>query len=181
MTDRSTNVGADHLYPPLDQSAGATRFVQILPQSGPHKLQCNLAAGNINDADYIAVSYEWGSAADPVLISVNSKPVIVRQNIYKFLLTMRKLECTKYLWIDALCIDQENIEERNRQVRQMGDIYSRAIETWVWLGEPGALPPQDVFRDLAKKVAQNKTGMQWPILRLEDLSVALSPVISSGY
>jgi Heterokaryon incompatibility protein (HET) len=53
-----------------------------------------------------------------------------------------KLECrrecysgnTTWIWIDALCIDQQNNSERNHQVRVMGKIYEMAIEVLVWLG-----------------------------------------------
>jgi hypothetical protein len=39
------------------------------------------------------------------------------------------------LWIDAICINQEDLEERNQQVSIMGDIYTNSVTTWVWLGE----------------------------------------------
>lgn len=40
----------------------------------------------------------------------------------------------EYIWIDSLCINQDDINERSHQVRLMGDIYTRAIKTMVWLG-----------------------------------------------
>lgn len=45
---------------------------------------------------------------------------------------------TKYLWIDALCINQKDIAERTQQVRLMRDIYTKAASTVVWLGESDA-------------------------------------------
>jgi len=39
------------------------------------------------------------------------------------------------MWIDAICINQNDISERNNQVRQMGAIYSQASQVVVWLGE----------------------------------------------
>jgi hypothetical protein len=48
------------------------------------------------------------------------------------------MACTRHadklLWIDALCIDQENVIERNHQVQQMGEIFSRASNVLAWLG-----------------------------------------------
>jgi hypothetical protein len=41
---------------------------------------------------------------------------------------------TGYLWIDAISINQETLEERNHQVGIMGEIYSRAECVIIWLG-----------------------------------------------
>lgn len=47
---------------------------------------------------------------------------------------MRRIEKIN-LWVDALCIDQDNEEEKNQQVAKMGRIYSRAERVCIWLGE----------------------------------------------
>jgi hypothetical protein len=44
------------------------------------------------------------------------------------------------LWVDAICINQDDIEERNRQVKLMAFIYSRALAVLVWLGRPVSHP-----------------------------------------
>jgi hypothetical protein len=59
----------------------------------------------------------------------------VTKNAY---LALRDLRCQRedrVLWIDALCIDQSNDEERGQQVQQMGSIYSKAERVFIWLGE----------------------------------------------
>ncbi|MCJ1405246.1 hypothetical protein MMC11_008473 [Xylographa trunciseda] len=58
------------------------------------------------------------------------------------------------IWVDAVCIDQSNVSERNQQVAQMRSIYAEAKEVIVWLGEPDehsekALP---FLRDLERRV-----------------------------
>jgi hypothetical protein len=59
----------------------------------------------------------------------------IRKNLRGFLqqqsLTISE---PKLFWIDAICIDQDNVHERNHQVKQMKDIYARAREVYVWLG-----------------------------------------------
>ena len=42
---------------------------------------------------------------------------------------------TEALWIDSICIDQDSLEERSHQVQQMGDIYIKAKELYIWLGQ----------------------------------------------
>ncbi|PVI07619.1 hypothetical protein DM02DRAFT_608709 [Periconia macrospinosa] len=58
----------------------------------------------------------------------------VRKNLYSFLASMADEGGQQLLWIDALCIDQCNLYERNHQVAIMGEIYSRAEKVIVWLG-----------------------------------------------
>jgi hypothetical protein len=72
------------------------------------------------------------------MITLNSSQFYVTRNLYNFLVTARKTTFTSSLWIDAVCVDQTNILERNEQVKRMGQIYSNAKEVWVWLGlDPG--------------------------------------------
>ncbi|KAF2098866.1 hypothetical protein NA57DRAFT_56504 [Rhizodiscina lignyota] len=63
----------------------------------------------------------------------------------------RFLEQTKYccyFWIDAICIDQSNIAERNQQIKLMGNIYSDAVSVMVWLGEEEERDPWAIARSL---------------------------------
>lgn len=53
------------------------------------------------------------------------------------------------LWIDAICINQSSMEERGHQVQLMGDVYSKAQRTWIWLGE--STPESDYMMDLFKE------------------------------
>ncbi|KAF1831728.1 hypothetical protein BDW02DRAFT_474539, partial [Decorospora gaudefroyi] len=76
---------------------------------------------------YKALSYMWGPEASNDII-LNDKCHVVRDNLYEFLFLEslnRECEGTRY-WIDQLCIDQRNVQERNHQVAQMVDIYSSA-------------------------------------------------------
>jgi hypothetical protein len=57
--------------------------------------------------------------------------------------------CLAYLWVDALCIDQENVTERSHQVNLMGTIYKAAARVVVWLGP---LEPDGAIADIFEKV-----------------------------
>jgi len=59
----------------------------------------------------------------------------VREKLRNFLQEARRRKHQGFLWIDALCIDQSNVDERNHQVAMMGEIYSKATSVIVWLGE----------------------------------------------
>jgi hypothetical protein len=82
---------------------------------------------------YTALSYTWGSASEQREILVHDKPFLVQDNLWKFLYRARCSGFTNDLWIDALCIDQSDVNERNHQVSIMGMIYKRAQSVIVWI------------------------------------------------
>jgi hypothetical protein len=76
-------------------------------------------------------------------ISLDGESLQIRENLWHFLVQLRHKnassghvadECRDTLWVDAICIDQSNIAERNQQVAMMGDIYSTATRVAAWLG-----------------------------------------------
>jgi hypothetical protein len=88
--------------------------------------------------EYTALSYTWGQAIADHTIELNGTPFLIRRNLWNFLLQARISRCEGYLWIDALCIDQARVGERNHQVGLMGNIYSNAEKVIVWLGNNNA-------------------------------------------
>ena len=66
----------------------------------------------------------------------------VTENLEKVLRHLRFEHEDLILWIDALCINQNNIRERNEQVSMMGDIYAFASSVLIWIGEADALSDQ---------------------------------------
>ena len=86
-------------------------------------------------SQHACLSYTWGSTEPRKQILINGGRFYVRLNLWKFLDLARWRNETQPIWIDAICIDQDNIEERNHQVQMMGDIYRSATEVLVWLGE----------------------------------------------
>ena len=84
---------------------------------------------------YRALSYEWGEpTTDLHTIRLNGRTFKARANLWWCLRHMQRLYDDRHIWIDALCIDQHNIQERNEQVRNMGEVYSSATSVLVWLG-----------------------------------------------
>lgn len=85
---------------------------------------------------YVALSYTWGRPSshlpdnwdDPLVtkaILVNGKVFAVRCNLFSALQTIRHTGDSRCAWwIDAICINQENVGERNREVTRMGEIYN---------------------------------------------------------
>lgn len=90
---------------------------------------------NSNTTHYEALSYEWGDPKAPKHnIVLNGQPFEVRENVFQALLCLRSMEITGPLWVDAICINQEDVQERNHQVRIMDSIYRLARRVRVWIG-----------------------------------------------
>lgn len=88
-------------------------------------------------------SYAWGDPTRNHVIHIDGEALGVATNLYNALLRLSRQpsqqssqtdEDSLYLWIDAICIDQDNIRERNHQVPWMNTVYSAASEVLVWLG-----------------------------------------------
>lgn len=91
-------------------------------------------------ATYFALSYVCGTGADDCKISVDGKVFKVKANLYNALETLRSYfrgekSPKALLWIDAICIDQSDEQEKARQIRNMHDVFSRAQEVLVCLGD----------------------------------------------
>ncbi|RII13657.1 hypothetical protein CUC08_Gglean004427 [Alternaria sp. MG1] len=54
-------------------------------------------------------------------------------------------------WIDAICINQSDINERSEQVPRMGDIYSMASRVWIWMGLPSKVLNEDFDLEVLKR------------------------------
>ena len=116
----------------------------LLPLKAPciwiRKVQCRLLKANLsnNALAYEALSYAWGEDnknTPPYTITVNQQEVKVKRNLYNALLHLRLEAKERSLWVDALCIDQDNFEERGHQVSLMPQIYSRASTVISWIGD----------------------------------------------
>ena len=85
---------------------------------------------------YEAISYAWGEAIFSANLDLSSGRVYITNSLAAALRAFRQTSRPRYLWADALCINQQDIDEKNAQVALMGEIYSNASSVLVWLG-PG--------------------------------------------
>ena len=84
---------------------------------------------------YEALSYAWGDPEPSQHIICDGKKLAVTRNLYSALFRLRQSHALQPLWIDAICIDQDNTKERNKQVRLMKQIYENSKRVVIWLGE----------------------------------------------
>jgi hypothetical protein len=98
-----------------------------------------------DDPSYIGLSYVWGLELNLDPFVLNGHEVRITRNLAMALEHIQEDVDEVTLWIDALCIDQSNVEEKSAQVRRMRDIYTTAVYTLVWLGP--AVEISDVIMD----------------------------------
>lgn len=114
------------------------RLLHILPDSG-HGIECLLEQTSIEpNTPYVALSYTWGGAPGEKEITLNGESFPVTANLYLALWHLRDAKDdsldTKLFWIDAISINQGDIQEKEVQIPRMAEIYSRATSVTIWLG-----------------------------------------------
>lgn len=150
-------------YSPLDGIRHEIRLLKIAPRSLSDDIECNLIHASLDDKPlYEALSYTWGTPDFSNLISLDGKDFLVTKNLQAALRQIRHQDEERVVWIDAICIDQTNIPERNEQVRQMRSIYQSASRVLVWLG------PEAGDSNIAMDFIAEMGRIYDPTMRLED-------------
>ncbi|CAI6269992.1 unnamed protein product [Periconia digitata] len=135
----------NELYTKLPDD-GWFRVLIIAPGDYHSSITCWLKSFRREDAvnQYEALSYSWNeneewyipqSEREAVLIECNNEEVSVNLSLGKALRHLRNPKIPRIMWIDRLCINQDDPEERSQQVQVMSHIYSQASRTIVWLGK----------------------------------------------
>ncbi|KAK6851550.1 hypothetical protein PG995_011675 [Apiospora arundinis] len=112
------------------------RLVVINPGEWTSPISCHLIYRRLDSPpDYAALSYAWGSprATRPILVDGVKFQVTV--NLESALRHLRRESDSLTIWIDAIAINQEDLDERSQQVNLMRRIYHEAFKVIVWLGD----------------------------------------------
>ncbi|KAK4125188.1 HET-domain-containing protein [Parathielavia appendiculata] len=112
------------------------RLLLLLPGGFNDPIQCSLTHESLASApEYQALSYTWGDATQTSLILLDGAEYPITTNLETSLRYLRDPRGYIRLWVDALCINQLDVQERSAQVPRMRDIYEQATNTIVWLGD----------------------------------------------
>lgn len=113
------------------------RVLHLFPGEPSEDLECRLVPVQLSDQpSYRALSYVWGSRVPGATIKCDGDTIIITKNCEHALQQLRKKDCIVVLWIDAICIDQQDLKEKSHQVGIMGKIYKQASSVLVFIG-PG--------------------------------------------
>ncbi|KAF2108147.1 heterokaryon incompatibility protein-domain-containing protein [Lophiotrema nucula] len=133
-------------YEPLPD--GSIRLLKVQEDvSGGHIRGELITEEFTNDLQFYALSYVWGSATCSHAIACNGSNFPVTENLHEALFALSPVLNTNQLpiWIDAICINQRDYDEKAREVQRMDEIYRKAKLVLVWLG------PEDKDSNLAMR------------------------------
>lgn len=138
-------------YKPLDSDAKQFRLLVVLPSSGKQRVKCHLRLASLTSQpppQYETISYSWGSASVRKKIEIDDVRLSVPASSAMALARMRLPDRKRTLWIDAICINQLDLDERTQQVLLMKDVYRKSSGNLVYLGEK-----DDTTDSAAKSIA----------------------------
>jgi hypothetical protein len=129
-----------YIYSPL---AGDSIRLFSLNEDTSDAFSGTLKTVRLNDAPpYFCLSYAWGTQKQVVPVQVDDQVLYVTPSLAVAMQRLQELNAedsasdtrVKWVWIDRICINQDDISERSEQVQLMGSIYSQAIRTLIWVG-----------------------------------------------
>jgi hypothetical protein len=135
----------DYKYEALPRQRSSIRILVLFASSPDNpQIECELLATEFQpdgalDMKYEALSWCWGTAKQNSYINIRKGGRMyakyVSPDLKEALKALRYRKKDRYLWIDAICINQKNFPEKNHQVEMMSTIYGQAKNVCIWLGE----------------------------------------------
>lgn len=153
LLDLAEHGAVEYIYTPLER--GEFRILGLHPGVCSDDLMCTLFTEGLGCPKFAAVSYCWGSTNRPHLLKCGQETIVtvnsnkchqsakqpsgvikITDNLKDLLLALRDEEFHRNLWIDAVCINQDDLVEKKTQVKLMDRIFDTAYATIAYLREP---------------------------------------------
>ncbi|KAH7397731.1 heterokaryon incompatibility protein-domain-containing protein [Cadophora sp. MPI-SDFR-AT-0126] len=174
-----------HVYTRLE--VGEIRIIELIADEKDKPLSCHLRHEKFDSmTSYVALSYTWGTEPADRTIRIDGKSLRITPNLEAALLEFRQeprrsplnnnfednqepgsssqQAAPLRIWIDAICINQADSEERNAQIKLMADIYRSASELFIWLGvesDDSSLAISLMISYAQEKVEGDNTLSKW--------------------
>ncbi|KAI1735500.1 heterokaryon incompatibility protein-domain-containing protein, partial [Xylaria scruposa] len=128
------DASSSYSYMPL-KATNEVRLMNLLPSQDSSPISVEIFHVMLDyNPQYEALSYAWGLKDDAFHVLAGSAKIAISTNLHEALQHLRSTQHKRTLWIDALCIDQNNDKERSQQISLMRDIYRTASKVIIWLG-----------------------------------------------
>lgn len=115
------------------------RLLQVLPDLSAAIIKCKFKSAVLHEQPWMphftAISYTWGSAVRDESIMLYGRLYNITSSAHQALTRVRRQDKPVLIWIDSICINQDDTEEKSKQIQLMGQIYSMASHTVGWIGE----------------------------------------------
>jgi hypothetical protein len=131
-----------YVYIPLRSKEQEIRLFDLDPWrvSSSDPIELRMVTTELGLAgDYVCLSYTWGEPTPKYGIKIDGCDFEIQKNLHTALLRLRLGDCPRRLWADAVCINQEDVAEREAQVSIMQHIYHSATKVIAWIGEDNGL------------------------------------------
>jgi hypothetical protein len=157
VSDQEVNTLPAYQYNPLEGSR-YIRLVELFPGKEEEVIHCALRHVSLDsEPNFEALSYVWGDPEDVQYIICDGCKLNITANLGQALRAFRPEadESVRVLWIDAIAINQQDLEERSAQVQLMDTIYGLATSVPIWLG-----PADDETKEAYDMIAQISTAFK---------------------
>ncbi|KAH8758774.1 heterokaryon incompatibility protein-domain-containing protein [Hyaloscypha sp. PMI_1271] len=137
IADSELTLNAPYQYQPIEPK-GEIRILIVSPpaSSDPTTIHGELFTAKLSDKPpYEALSYCWGADVFPETLHLPGGVLAITDNLAAALRQLRHPEQRRHLWVDAVCINQRDNQEKNHQVSLMSQVYWNATTVLVWLGK----------------------------------------------
>ncbi|KAH7081384.1 heterokaryon incompatibility protein-domain-containing protein [Paraphoma chrysanthemicola] len=165
-------------YSSLDFGRFETRFLRLAALTGDEAdqlLRFDIEIGSItNPPEFQALSYCWGKELSKAEIWVSGTKITVSTNL-EAALRFSDLAAGTRIWVDAICINQDDLYEKSYQVKMMGQIYSKAIKVITWLGveAPYSYAAAALVNKISRKYTTELFDPELDDLELDELGALL--------
>jgi hypothetical protein len=144
-------------------SPNSLRLLKALPPTRDGSVEVELSEAQ-ELTPYRCLSYTWGDQSCQLPILLNGCIALVGANLLSFLEMAAQRFPGQAFWIDALCINQFDDDEKSVQVQRMGSIYQHADDVLIWLGHHEGIialyewadkPRSTISRAMVKRMPQH--------------------------
>ncbi|KAG7284278.1 hypothetical protein NEMBOFW57_010644 [Staphylotrichum longicolle] len=148
-------------YAPLQRDQREIRLVILEPGTdGCTPIRLSLETTPLDLAGkYTCLSYAWGPPSPQKSVELNGCRFDLRENLYLALKRLRLPDKARRLWVDAVCINQNDIHEREDQVSIMQHIYHTASDVIAWIGEDNGEPDRRAIAFMKELSARSKSSI----------------------
>lgn len=131
----------------MKESSDQIRLCTLQPGQGDEPLDFSLDIVSLGTAPpFEALSYTWKGDSCLAAVRLAARSLALPSNVTSAMFHLRRPDMQRIIWVDRLCIDHKHSQEKSHQVGMMGEIYVRATQVLLWLGEPAQYAASGLYK-----------------------------------
>ncbi|KAI1335731.1 heterokaryon incompatibility protein-domain-containing protein [Xylariaceae sp. FL0016] len=151
---RDVDMTAQYTYDRSLTTGMEIRLLKVFPRDSGEEVYCEIVYHLLPKmVDYHAISYTWGDTTEKTTMAVNGKAMVVPRKVAEMLRALRHDWKPVLLWIDFVCINQNDNDEKSHEIQLMRHVYHRAMSVIVWLDPlPDSIVAIEVLVEMARNI-----------------------------